>query len=254
MKILVAVLMTALFVFAVATAWVDYVQPQLDLIARAAQQKSTIDREPVVKKRTRKVRVEPDDELLEVPTEEVADDEPRVPRRASKTRVAPPRVEDARAMLNDQLEEVKERETRVAARQDSLRMMYDDIRTELAMLDEIRKRASDELIASERGKLETARGPATSREQGAIVGGRPVFSGTPASLKNITGNPANRTQALIMKRLVDDGKEETAVALLKSMKGRDAASVLDSLHSVAPRVAERLAESVATFNNGSARR
>lgn len=251
MKILVAVLMTALCVFAGATAWVDYVQPQLELVARAAQQKAQPEPQPIVKRKTRKVQRESDDELLPVPSDQsepVAEASPK----ASRLRVAPasPTSEETQLLLKKQLDEVKDRESRIAARQDSLRMMYDDIRTELAMLDEIRKRASDELIAAERGKSDGNRDTTPSRQTAT----RPTTNEPAASLKGIAGTPANRAQALIMKRLVDDGNEDTAVSLLKAMKGREAANVLESLRSVAPRMAERLADSVPAMDNVPLRR
>lgn len=224
MKILVTVLLTALLVFALATAWVDYVQPNLQQTPSAIAEKTTsITEDAVVRKRVRKPVAELDSDpgLVPVPTDELS------PRENASRIAAVPRP------LADQLESVKRQEAELIARQENLQLIYEDIRAELATVDELRKRATDDLLASER------RGLKSSASQGSA----PALSarkGPPLSPATNDDN-ASRATALMLRRLVDDGKLATAASILKSLKQRDAASVLESLDAVDPRLADRLA-------------
>jgi len=238
MKILVTVLLTALFVFALATTWVDIVQPQLRQNGRTAPEATARASEaPVPKKRTRKVSPPP------VAPAELPDDE--------ESTVEPPPVtsrqsRESSAALARKMDEVKQQESSLVARQEALRMIYDDIRTELATVDEIRRQTTADLAEAERRVRSTAQrrpAPAPKSARAPVPPSR-VAAGTPAS----------RAEAQIIRQLVDQGKLETAVSLLKSMKGRDAASVLTVLSSQDPRLADRLADSISLERDDTVRR
>lgn len=242
MKILVTVLVTALFVFALATAWVDYVQPHLEQVARTEAAKAAAIIEPAApKKRIRKARVSEELDLLPVPADgdssEVAESPPRAAKSAAQREMT--------SQLTEKLEEVKRKEADLATRQESLRMIYDDIRTELAVVDEIRKRANDDLAQAERRMFDTAQ-PKRSQP--------PKMSRTPSSPKVASEPPAIRAEAMFIRHLVDEGKMETAISLLKAMKGRDAVGVLGVLDSVDSKLADQLAARVQADMSETVRR
>ncbi len=243
MKILLTVLLTALFVFALATTWVDIVQPQLDRIARATAEKpAAVAESTPTKKRPRKTTPSAS-ELLPVPSDEDSALQPEVAGKAdSKARISRGTRESAE-LLAQKMDEVKQQESSLTARQESLRMIYDDIRTELAAVDELRKRTNEDLAEAEQRGLDVAqrRAPRAARN-------------APPIPRTAGGSPAIRGEALIIRRLVEQGKMETAVSLLKSMKGRDAANVLEALSTMDSKLAIRLADTVPASRDDTIRR
>lgn len=237
MKILLTVLMTALSVFALATAWVDYVQPRVgQSTVTVAAPAMAVAEVPVTKKRNRKPVIKPDTGLVPVPT---GDD-------AALSVAGPvPAAADVR-QLAERLDEVKIQESRLAARQEELRLIYEDIRTELSVVGELRKRTSDDLAEAERRGLKSEPLAATSPA--------PKARTAPSPARAASANGANRGTALILRRLVDEGKMETAVSMLKSMKQRDAAGVLETLESTDSKLADRLAISILTGRDETIRR
>ena len=245
MKILVTVLLTALCVFALATTWVDFVQPQLDRLAHVTTEKPAAVAEATpAKKRSRKTTIA-SSELLPVPSDEDSPLE-REPggKNDSKARSTRGSRESAE-LLAQKMDEVKEQESNLAARQKSLEFIYDDIRTEVAKMDELRKRTSDDLAEAEQRGLDIAqrRSPRSTSSRNAAP-----------SPRTAGGSPATRGEALIIRRLVEQGKTETAVSLLKSMKGRDAASVLEALSTMDSKLAIRLADTVPASRDDTIRR
>ncbi|MEI8379311.1 MAG: hypothetical protein WCJ09_04225 [Planctomycetota bacterium] len=223
MKILVTVLLTALFVFALATAWVDYVQPQLKQASTSTTEKTTVAEIPAAKKRVRKPPREVDSELVPVPTDDVSS--PDVKRDRQPVAMSKP--------VADQLAVVKQQEADLVARQETLRMIYDDIRTELATVDELRKRASDDLLESERrGTNSTNR-----KASGPVLRSRPA----PPVVRSESDNGTSRASALVLRQMVGDGKLTAAVSMLKSYKERDAARILEAMDTIDPKLADRLA-------------
>ncbi|MFO1044608.1 MAG: hypothetical protein U0941_22775 [Planctomycetaceae bacterium] len=222
MKILVTVLLTALLVFAVATAWVDYVQPNLKQASTTTAEKAAIAEIPTTKKRTRKPLREIEPEPVPTPTDEVPS--------SNATKASGPELSKPVA---DQLAVVKQQEADLIARQETLRMIYDDIRTELATVDELRKQASDDLLESERRGLNSANRKSTV----PALKARPA----PPVAKPGSDNGASRANALLLRKLIDEGKLMTAVSMLKSYKERDAARVLEAMDTIDPKLADRLA-------------
>jgi len=146
----------------------------------------------------------------------------------------PPVAPDTQQILNQTLDEVRQQESNLAARQEALRMIYDDIRSELAAVDEIRKQTSEDLEQAERRIAKLSERRAT-----------PV----PSTARALLERPATdrfemRSNALMIRRLAQDGKHETAVSLLKKMKSRDAATILEVLSEMDSRLADRLTESI----------
>lgn len=222
MKILVTVLLTALLVFAVATAWVDYVQPNLKQASTTTAEKAAIAEIPTAKKRPRKPPREIESEPVPAPTDEVPS--------SNATKASGPELSKPVA---DQLAVVKQQEADLIARQETLRMIYDDIRTELATVDELRKQASDDLLESERRGLNSASRKSTV----PALKARPA----PPVAKSGSDNGASRANALLLRKLIDEGKLMTAVSMLKSYKERDAARVLEAMDTIDPKLADRLA-------------
>jgi flagellar motility protein MotE (MotC chaperone) len=248
MKILVTVLLTALFVFALATTWVDFVQPQLAAVPKTGvEQTAPLAETAPIRRKPRKAPAMPAD-LLPVPADVALP--PDRNTAASEPVADTKRLEDeTAALLVEKMDEVKAQEQRLAARQETLRLIYDDIRTELATVDELRKRTSEDMAKAEQRMLNVV-----ERKTPRLTS-TPV---PPVALRNASESPAVRGQALFIRRLVDDGKTETAISVLKSMKERDAASVLTALSSVdsplADRLANRLADSMQAGGNPTVRR
>lgn len=242
MKILVTVLMTALFVFAAASTWVDFVQPQLNQQAKvAAEKQAALAEPPAPRKRPRKVVAAVDPALLPVPDEEaeVVVAEPKITKKVSAAKAKAVDAEAA-SLLTD----VKEQESKLAVRQEALKMIYDDIRTELAAVDDLRKRTREDMAEAELRMLEVAqRAPRTTKNKPIANANRP--SGESAFI---------RSQALFIRKLVDDGKIETAISVLKAMKERDAAGVLSSLDGIDANLADRLATTIQAGRNEVIRR
>ena len=215
MKILVTVLMTALFVFALATTWVDVVQPRLAPSRPAAVNPLVATEQVPLPRKPRRPAMIDDSELLPVPTEHVS-----TPSRRSA---------ETAAEIAKKLDDVKQQETNLAARQEALRMIYDDIRSELANVDDLRRRTSQDLVdAEKRVQVMAQRPPALSKSKSPPL--------------TRAANKAASSQAFLMKRLVQDGHTATAISMLKGMKGHEAATVLEALEITDPRIAERLAD------------
>lgn len=243
MKILVTVLLTALFVFALASTWVDFVQPQLDQQSKLTAAKQAAQAETVIpKKRPRKVPRPVDQELLPVPTEDEEVVERKPVRKLEKPK--PSKPPEPAVESTELLADVKEQETKLAARQEALRMIYDDIRTELAAVDDLRKRTREDMANAELQLLDVAqRAPRSTSPKVTQTVTRP--NGESAFI---------RSQALFIRKLVDEGKQETAISVLKSMKARDAAGVLASLSTIDARLADRLADTVQAAREDAVRR
>jgi hypothetical protein len=243
MKILVTVLMTALFVFALASTWVDFVQPQMSQQAKvAAEKQAALAEAPAPRKRPRKVVAAVEPALLPVPDEEaeVVVAEPKVVTKRVSAAKAKAVDAEAASLLTD----VKEQESKLAVRQEALKMIYDDIRTELAAVDDLRKRTREDMADAELRMLEVAqRAPRTTKNKPIANANRP--SGESAFI---------RSQALFIRKLVDDGKIETAISVLKAMKERDAAGVLTSLDGIDANLADRLATTVQAGREDAIRR
>jgi flagellar motility protein MotE (MotC chaperone) len=243
MKILVTVLLTALFVFALATTWVDIVQPQLDRTAKLATEKAAVAESTPSKKKIRKALPVPAADLVPVPDEDDLALNGELPDKAPSRPRTPKGPRESAELLATRLEEVKLQESSLAARQETLKMIYDDIRTELASVGELRKRTSEDLVQAERRLSNVA-----EKKQPKVSGRTVPISRSPGE------SPASRGEALIIRRLVEEGKTETAVSLLKSMKGRDAAGVLEAISSMDPKLAVRLADTIPNGRTDTIRR
>lgn len=244
MKTLVTVLLTALFVFALATAWVDYIQPQLGQPVVVTAEKAVPAPVPSTKRRPRK-RVAAAAPAEPIPADDVETPEDEVAAVPQRQPTAVPQSPDPATLLAKRLDEFKEQESTLASRQEALRMIYEDIRAELATVDQLRKQTSDELAEAERRVLDVAQRKPTQPSKS-------TRSLPPA--RTAGESPAIRGEALFIRRLVDDGKMETAVSVLRAMKGRDAASVLESLSTLDSKLAERLADAVPGHRDDTVRR
>ena len=151
-------------------------------------------------------------------------------------------TEDARAFVRERVGEG--RPSRDATREEALKMIYDDIRTELAAVDDLRKRTREDMANAELQLIDVAqRAPRSASPKVTQTVTRP--NGESAFI---------RSQALFIRKLVDDGKQETAISVLKSMKARDAAGVLASLSTIDSRLADRLADTVQAAREDAVRR
>jgi flagellar motility protein MotE (MotC chaperone) len=156
----------------------------------------------------------------------------------------PPSAEDTTRLANalrERLKTVREREEQVGSRQKQLELIYQDIRGERNVLDELRKQVGDEmkalndkLLSVDRkfGDLEQQRQSATKTL--ADVQKRQIdLEGT--ERKNIDkmattfGSMSPDAAARILQQMADSGQLSTAVKLLAQMKEREAAKVLTEI-------------------------
>ena len=228
MKILVTVLLTALLVFALATTWVDFVQPQMEKQAVATTSNPDIASAAAAsKKRLRKAAAQTASELLPVPADEAAEPAPIAETRRPLHEPAP--------VPARKLDEMLREESQLSSRRETLRMIYDDIRAEVTAVDEIRKQTSEDLAEADRQVRNVAQ-----------IGSPPPPSGRDSSRpsRGSGGSQAMRDEALFIRRLAQEGKIQTAVSVLKSMKSGYAAGVLTALSGLDSKLADRLADTL----------
>lgn len=235
MKTLLAALCTAGCVFALASAWSDILQPHV-----AAQQREAVSRETAAPRRssTRTARsvvnADDDDELPQRERPRTKSERPETVASekavARITPVAKPNSE-VEALLREQADEATRQEARVKMRQESLRLIYDDIREQQASLDDIRRKATDELAVIEQ-RVVTA-----SQREVSGIGEEPPLRRNRAEIANVkaasqaasAASPTVRATVLMIRQLVAQGNRDTAVNCLNRLKEREAAKVLAAL-------------------------
>lgn len=237
MKTLVAALFTALLVFALATGWMELVQPQLDAVIAANAKATEVPTKPATKRSTKRtVKVdtdadaESDDELdIEV------DSKIAKSSRSSKSSRESQASKAARDRLILQLADVKQQESKLVAREEMLRMLYDDIRSELTAVEEIRRQSATELAMAERRVHEAA----NVRKPTESASNEPVER--PASSVS-TRQSSEARIAQVVQDLSEQGNVTAAASLLSGMKDREIAKVLTALSTRDPRLALQLSD------------
>jgi hypothetical protein len=250
MKTLAAALIAVLVVYSLATAWTDLVQPRIEELAQTAASKS---RDDSVKSRKKKAS------RRQVPIDDVEDDEDLEPddepppkvavkstRLRKRSREEPVISEIAKDRVLAQLADVKSHESRLLAREETLRMLYEDIRSELAAVEDLRRRSANELAIAERRVLEAA----VSRPSIASsndTANEPLSSARPRSV-------AESRIASVIHDLASQGNVAAAASLLSGMKDREVAKVLTSLSARDPRMALRISDQVQAAKQDPVRR
>jgi flagellar motility protein MotE (MotC chaperone) len=156
----------------------------------------------------------------------------------------PPSAEDTARLANslrDRLKVVREREEQVGSRKKQLELIYQDIRGERNVLDELRKQVADEM------KVLNDRLLSVDRKSGDLEQQRQSMTKSLADVqkrqidmdgserKNIDkmattfDSMAPDAAARILQQMADNGRLDTAVKLLAQMKERQAAKVLAEL-------------------------
>lgn len=233
MKILVAAFITALLVFILATGWIEVVQPRLDLMGMASTTKV---RSAAGASNTRVAMTVRDTEEDEVATNNTMQKTlVKTTRTSRQLRDEGSMSERSKAEVARQMEEVKRQEAKLVAREENLRMLYDDIRTELAAIEEIRRRSATELAIAEQKVLDAARGNGNLASAPGEGGQRTSQAKT-----------AQTYIASLVQDLANRGSIDTAAGLLRGMKDREIAKVLTTLSSRDPQLANQLFEQIRT--------
>jgi len=147
MKILIAAFTTALLVFTLATTWTDMIQPRIDVLTAATSTKNVDVSSNSKLSPNKRSTTDTNDEL---------DSDDDSPRNANKSRRGALGKSDLNSnRIRDELERAKQQELKLAAREETLRILFDDIRTEMAVVDEIRRRTSTDLSLAARRVSET---------------------------------------------------------------------------------------------------
>jgi hypothetical protein len=264
MKSLVVVLCTACCVYALASAWSDIVQPQLDAAKKANESLNATSSRRTAQRSNRSSTPAED-------ADEEAEPTPRSKTKTKRTSVAS-RIEEpldetsydrltqaeVEAELKKQAEEVKRQEARLVSRQESLRLIYDDIREELTAVENIRQRAAQELADAEQNIIPVARNEILPTPAELAV---PHSSSTrapkPASLTSLPvesvarDSQSMRAAALMIRRLVTQGSRNTAISLLSKMKAREATKVLTALHQEDAALATDISRSLQAMKQAS---
>lgn len=235
MKTLVVALCTAGCVFALASAWSDILQPQTEALKREAASRVATAPHRSATRAARSVAEPAGDD--ESPQPARAKTQPRRTEAAAvrtvSAEIAPviePRAE-VEARLLEQAEEARRHEARLVLRQESLRMIYDDIRDEQTAVEDIRRKATDELATTEQRVVTASQREATSSRRTPSAGRQraETTSATENGLTHSPDSPSVRSAVLLVRRLVAQGSRDTAVSLLDRMKEREAAKVLSAL-------------------------
>lgn len=235
MKTLVAAFITALLVFTLATAWTEVVQPRLDLLAAASSPKAAEAPTKSTTNRSSRRAAKRDDERETVDSTPVAAEAaPRREMAALSNDIAQPEI--AKERLRVQLASVKQQESKLVEREKTLRMLCDEIRWEMAAVEEVRQRSADELAAAERRLLDSAVGKTGIAAIGVDAKNAPTST---AKSKLVAESPSARF-ALVIQKLADDGGIPVAAALLRGIEERNAAKVLASLSARDSVLASRL--------------
>lgn len=248
MKTLAAALITALAVYTLATAWTDLVQPRLELIAQASAAK-TRDDSARSKKKSVSRRQEPsedDEDESDVPDEPPPKIAGKSTRQTRKSRDDALISASAKERLAAQLADVKDHESKLVAREETLRMVYEDIRSELAAVEDIRRRSANELAIAERRVLDAAVSkPSMAASNDAS--NEPLSSIKPKA-------SAESRIASVIQDLASQGNVAAAASLLNGMKDREVAKVLTSLSARDPRLALRISDQVQAAKQEPVRR
>jgi flagellar motility protein MotE (MotC chaperone) len=164
--------------------------------------------------------------------------------RAAVRPSGPPSAEDTLRMVNslrDKQRNLREREEQLTARQKQLETIYQDIRGERNVLDELRKQVADEMKALNEKMVSVDRraGDVDQKDQAfAKRVSEQKKSQTEidnVELKNIDkisemyNSMAPDAAARILQQMADSGQMNTAVKILSKMKERQAAKVLAEL-------------------------
>ena len=244
MKTLVAAFITALLVFALATVWIDAVQPRLDKMASAASSQSN---ERLANGQHRRSSRRSIDEELDDEDEETS----RLNVRSARTKKSSRGKTSQRDAKNDQLlvqlEQVKREEAKLVERQNTMKLLYEDIYRELASLEEVRRRSAMELAMVEQQIL------------GAALN-KPTVASTSAESRTAAAPPKARRSggeiqiADIVQNLVNRGRSPAAGVLLSGLKDFEVAKVLSVLNSRDPKLALRLSNEVQTARQNTVQR
>lgn len=247
MKALVVAFCTALFVFALASAWSDMIQPQLAALTQKSAPRSAASTVPRLTKRIAQPAAVPsDEEELPAPTHIAAKPPRTTSVRPSEAISTSDHLEKDAAVLREQMAEVKQREEQLTARQETLRLICDDIHAELAIVDNMHRQAAEALTAAEQRIVTVAHRDPSLRQNGQPESDHPAsitrdFDKTP---KVSSENQTVRNVVLLIRQLVSQGSDDTATSLLSHMKQREAAKVLTALAKEDPKTASRLMNSL----------
>jgi flagellar motility protein MotE (MotC chaperone) len=151
------------------------------------------------------------------------------------------------AGLRDRAAAVREREVQLASRQKQLELVYEDIRSERAAIDELRNQVSDELKAVEEQLAAAERDRAELDLKQQTIDGRvtQMDDQEKDNIKKMGGmydSMAPESAAKILQQMTDSGNMDTAVKLLGVMKERQAAKVLAEMQdaTLAAQLSEKL--------------
>jgi hypothetical protein len=231
MKSLIAAFITALAVFILATGWSEVVQPRLDVLTAATS--SGRDKVSLENRSRTDISIDDGDEEIEP----VRRPSSKSSRSTRQSREAAAQAEKSKALVAQQMEEVKRQEAKLVAREENLRILYDDIRSELAAIEHIRRESATELAMAERKVLDA------SKSNG--VNTAVVNDGGQRTAANGKHDRNSQTYiAGLVQDLASKGSVETAAGLLRGMKDREIAKVLTTLSSRDPQLANQLFEQV----------
>ena len=232
MKTLLVALCTAGCVFALASAWSDILQPQVEAQKRAAASRETAAPRRSSSRPAHSVaETNEDDETRQLGHTRTKSQRPdTVASEIAAARItsATELSADVEALLRERADAVQRHEARLTMRQESLRMIYDDIRAEQAAVDDTRRKATEELAVAELSVITASQLEADRQSEEPPIHRHRAET---ASVKNVvptaaTESPAVRAAVLMIRRLVAQGSRDTAVNQLSHLKEREAAKVL----------------------------
>jgi flagellar motility protein MotE (MotC chaperone) len=172
------------------------------------------------------------------------------PARVAAQPTYSPSVEETvqlASSLRDRAALVREREYNLNARQKQLEMVIEDIRSERAAIDELRRQLDDILKVGEEQMADVERRRTELEIKQQNIDGRVTeMAGQEKDnikkMGSVYDNMAPESAAKIIQQMADSGTMDTAVKLLAVMKERQAAKVLAEMPdpSLAAQLSERL--------------
>ena len=151
------------------------------------------------------------------------------------------------AGLRDRTIVVREREMQMAVRKKQLELVQEDIRSERAAMDDLRKQVTEEMKAAEERLAAAERAHAEVEHERQTMNGRVTQMEVQEKdnikkMGSMYDSMAPESAAKILQQMTDTGKMDTAVKLLGVMKERQAAKVLAEMSdpSLAAQLSEKL--------------
>lgn len=183
----------------------------------------------------------------------------RSPKSPSQTDTA--KVLDADEPVEDVqqvLREIRQRERDMQAKEEALRLVFEEIREEQQTVEQLRRQVAAEIAAKQEASFRTSsrkESRADNRPAPTLPTRTVSLTTTAKPILSVRDPQAVQDAAVLIGRLAKYGSLQSATALLRNMKDRDATKVLTALSEADSQLALQLSQQLlASRNEESVRR